>query len=145
MAVTKKNLISIRDYQSDDQNFILSTWLNGLRYGNDWFKEIDQETYFKAYHPIVCNLIFDSKVSVACLKEDPSVILAYSVHDGDVLHYVFCKEVWRGIGLSKDLIPQNLKVVTHLTKTGLSILKKKYPNAIFNPFWSKNDRQRSGN
>lgn len=137
MGVTKKNLISIRDFLPDDINFILATWLKGLRHGNDWFEMIDQECYYKSYHTIIMDILRNAKISVACLKEDPSVILAYSVTNGDVLHYIFCKDVWRGIGLSKDLIPKDLRVVTHLTKLGLSILRKNYPTAIFNPFWRK--------
>ncbi len=136
MTLPKKDLISIRDSLPDDKNFIFSTWLKGVYYGNDWFQEIDQDSYFRNYQKIIEKILArpDVRIQVACLRDDPGVVLGYSVLEGDILHYVFCKEVWRGIGLSNDLVPKNIKIVTHLTKPGRAILRAKYPNAIFNPF-----------
>jgi hypothetical protein len=70
---------------------------------------------------------------VACLKEDPDVILGYSVTDGTRIHWVHLKAAWRGIGLARSLIPKNADSASHMTKIGLAITKK-YPQIKFRPF-----------
>src|SRR6267142_2498423 len=125
--LSKKELIQIRPGQREDKNFIYSTWLRGLYHGNDWFKCIPSDIYFRHYEAIL-DVLFQKpsvKVSVACLKESPDVILGFSVFEANILHYIFCKFVWRNIGLARDLIPKDLKVVTHLIRTGRAILESK--------------------
>lgn len=133
--LTKKELISYRDLMPADLNFIYSTWLKGLRYGNDWFSFITKEAYFTFYHRII-ELILEKPnviIKVACLKEDPDVILGYSVSEGLVLHWVFVKSAWRKIGIAKDLVPE-FKSVSHITAIAKSILITKFPTVEFNPF-----------
>lgn len=65
-------------------------------------------------------------MNVACLKDDPDVILGYSVWQDDIddekiLHWLHVKGGWRNIGLGKSLIPANVKTITHLTKSGLGM------------------------
>lgn len=131
----KDDLVSFRNVMGEDNNFILSTWLRGLRYGNQWFGMIEQEVYFKMYKPIIERLLVKPTVSVkvACLKDDPEVILSYSVLEQDRLHWVFTKKAWRQMGLANDLIPKEIKTLTHITHIGESLyLKKK--QLTFNPF-----------
>lgn len=134
--IPKKDLITTRSPHPDDLNFILSTFLRGLYHGNEFFKEIDHDSYFKNYHEVVSSLLLKPsvKVTIACLKNDRDVILGYSVTSPETLHWVFVKEAWRKIGLALDLIPPDMKQVTHLTKPGRAILHAKFPNVIFNPF-----------
>lgn len=138
----KSQLVTIRDGKEEDRNFIFSTWLRGLRYGNDWFEAINSTDYYAYYHrnlEVILNLP-GVVVKVACLKDDPEVILGYSVYrhisakDVTALDWVFVKSAWRGIGIAKQLVPSNATVTTHLTKVGKSILREKYPNVHFNPF-----------
>lgn len=119
----------------DDAAFIFSTWLKGLRFGNDWFGLIDSKVYFRVYHKVIENILSNpnTKVNVACLKEDPKVLLGYSVYTGSTLSWLHVKKAWRNIGLAKDLVPNNITSVSHITSIGRSILKK-HPQVIFNPF-----------
>lgn len=161
--LTKKSLFILRPAIPDDENFILSTWLKALRFGNGptickicekngmvdghqnpircrcigIFELVPEDIYYKFYKQIIFALLASSTIMIAALKSDPTVVLAYSVYDGDVLHFVFCKEVWRSLGLAKDLIPKDLKIYTHTTKSGRALFNKYYPTAIFNPFWRK--------
>lgn len=131
----KKDLIAYREMKPEDLNFIYSTWLKGLRYGNEWFEFITKEAYYTFYHRII-ELILQKPtilIKVACLKDDPDVILGYAVSEGSVLHWVFVKSAWRKIGLAKDLIPE-FKSVSHITSIAKSILITKFPNVEFNPF-----------
>lgn len=129
----KKDLIYTRDYVEDDHNFIMSTWLKGLKYGNDFFRDIQSKPYFETYHRALSGLIGrpDITIKVSCLKEDPSVILGYSVAHGAVLDWVYVKDDWRRIGIASSLIPPGVSTVSHWTKLGKKIMPKTW---IINPF-----------
>lgn len=131
----KSDLVSVRDYLPGDRNFILATWLRGLRYGNEWFEAVDQKIYFDFYNKVIEIILNrpDTQVKVACLKDDPEVILGYSVYTGGVLHWVFVKKAWRSIGIMKSLLPEGIVAVSHLTTVGKSILRR-HPGVVFNPF-----------
>jgi GNAT superfamily N-acetyltransferase len=134
--LSKKELIAFRAPTLDDENFIYSTWLKGLRYGNELFSLIDQEIYFKTYHVIIEFLLKHptTRIEVAALKEDPEVILGYVVRNQDTVHWLFVKQAWRGIGLARSLLSAPFEFVSHLTDQGASLLKQKYPTVKFNPF-----------
>lgn len=133
----KTSLVGHREALAGDRNFILATWLRGLYYGNTWFKEIPKNVFMENYHNLLDRLLASPtvKIKVACLKDDPDVILGYSVvsKDETIVHWVFCKSAWRGIGIARSLVNPQATVATHLTKVGLSLIKK-CPGMIFNPF-----------
>lgn len=131
----KAELIAIRPVDPDggDTGFILETWLKGLRYSNSWFECIDQRAYFSTYLEIIKRILARPSVTthIACLRDDPDVILGYSVTEPEILHWVFVKAAWRRIGIGSDLIPKDTKTITHLTKLGLQL---KPDFVSFNPF-----------
>lgn len=124
-------ILIIRQGRTGDRNFILSTWLMGLYYGNPWFKEIEKDIFMANYHTVVCGLLERSAIVVAALKEDEDVILGYSVINPPVLHWIFVKEAWRKVGISKHLVPREIDVTTHLTVLGKKLKPK---HMTFNPF-----------
>lgn len=133
MQLEKTKLVAFREYQPDDRNFIFSTWLRGLYYGDSWFSEIPKNIFMQHYHAVIERLLDAPGVTikVACLSDTPDVILGYSVTRGNILDYVFVKSAWRKAGIGKSLVPPAPYTVTHLTKVG-KILKP--VNCPFNPF-----------
>jgi len=133
--LAKDDLVTIRSGVMDDRNFIFATWLKGLRFGNEWFGLIDSKAYFAVYHAVIEALLSKPNVTVkvACLKEEPNVILGYAVYSGTRLDWVHVKKSWRNIGLAKDLVPEGITTVSHVTETGRNIIKKR-GNISFNPF-----------
>lgn len=131
----KQDLYIVRDMVPGDKNFILATWLRGLRFGNDWFGLIDSRTYFETYHNILERLLAAPgvQVRVACMKDDADVIFGYSVYKNDRLDWIFVKSAWRGIGVGKALMPDTITKVSHVTKLGASYLRE-HPGIIFDPF-----------
>lgn len=132
----KTELVAIRDYLPSDKNFIYASWLRGIYYGDSWLSLMKKDIFMATYHKVIENLL-DSpgvQVKVACLKEDPEVILGYAVLSkaAPVLHFVFVKAAWRSIGIAKSLVPADTKIVTNLTKSGLAIMRK-YPSVSYNP------------
>lgn len=137
-AVNKSQLVAIRDGIGSDHAFIYSSWLKGLRYGNDDFERMDSTAYFKHFHNVLESILDDFSVTVriACLKEDPDVILGFSVLKDKHLFWVFVKARWRGIGLATDLVPADIQSVSHVTKVGVSLLKK-HPSITINPYYQE--------
>ena|ERR1700677_764254 len=132
----EQTLFAVRDWDKNkDIDFIMATWLRGLRYGNDWFGMIVASSYFSFYQQFIEQLLKNPNVSVkiACLQDDPEVILGYSVYHKNILHWVFTKKAWRKIGIAKKLVPIETSTVTHLTAIGKSIMQKK-TKWQFNPF-----------
>lgn len=125
---------ALKQYES----LIYSTWLRGLRFGNPWFEDISSDAYYEAYHRVVENILSrpGCVVKLAVLSDDEDTCIGWSAAEGNTLHFVFVKGdiQARNRGIATRLLPQNIDVITHLTKTGRVIWKKKFPNAVFNPF-----------
>lgn len=132
--INKESLITFRFMNKNDEPFVYKTWLQGLKFGNSWYKLIEDKAYYSVYHKVIEAIILKKEVTVlvACLKEDSEVILGYSVFEPNRFHWVHIKKKWRGIGLARDLFPKDIKIVTHLTSVGKNILLKH--NLVFNPF-----------
>jgi hypothetical protein len=139
-TIDKNKLITIRSIRAEDRNFILATWLRGLFYGDTWFSLIPKSIFMDNYHKILETALArpNTKVSVACLRDDVDTIVGYSVsHNNlgvDIVDWVFVKSAWRGIKLIHDLIPKNAVAYTHSTKAGAAIAAKHYPDLMYNPF-----------
>jgi len=74
-------------------------------------------------------------IQIACLPEDPDVILGYSIlsKDHTRIVWVFVKSAWRNKGIGTHLLPDNPVSYMHFTDPGLKLIKR-FPNCIFNPF-----------
>lgn len=134
------NLVEIRDGDIDEKDFkelIYSSWLRPLYYDNDAFQAINSESYFKKY-PIVINRILslpDIAIRVACLRDDPNVIIGYSVLEPEKLHWVYVKKAWRQLGICKKLIPKGTAIHTHTTDMWGYIEKtSRFKNMVYDPF-----------
>lgn len=133
----QERLYNIRDARIEDLNFIYSTFLRGLYYGNSFYSQIPKDIFMANYKPFITNLIATGRavINIACLKEDSDVILGYSILSSDyqAIHFVFVKSRFRKQGIARSLVPQRPVAVTHLTGIG-RILLTKFPHTIFNPF-----------
>lgn len=134
--LNKSELVAIRSMHAGDKNFLLATWLRSLFYGDSVFSAMKKNTFMLKYKQVIDMIINNPKTSVlvACLKEEPEVILGYSVLCPELksVHWVYIKRSWRNIGLARDLTPADTTSVTHLTKVGAIITNKK--NLEFDPF-----------
>lgn len=130
-----RGLYDIRDGKPEDVNFIISTFLRGLYYGDTWFSIIPKEIFMANYKKVIIALLNNATVKVACLKDDPDIIIGYSILSNDYLtiHYVYVKEKWRKQGIARSLLPKYPETITHLTSLGKSLMHK-FEYAIFNPF-----------
>lgn len=119
--------ISIRPYAPSDEAFLYSTMLRSLYYGNSYYNSIQQSKFFEVYPLVIAGLLRKSEVRVACLADEPDVILGYALLEPNVIHFVYVKEAWRKQGVAKALTAEHTaQYVTHITKIGNAIrLNKK--------------------
>lgn len=127
----------MRNYLPEDEAFVMATFLRGLYYGDSWFSYVPKDIFMNNYKKIAAAIISRSTntVKIACLKEDPSVILGYSILSADyeTVHFVFVKKAWRKQGIASGLVPKTAKAVTHLTHLGRQLMPK-LKDSVFNPF-----------
>jgi GNAT superfamily N-acetyltransferase len=117
---------------------IYSKWLRSLRYGNDYFKLIQQDAYFTNYHKyleLVLNKS-DTMVRMAVLSDDYDVVLGFAVCRPSIVDYVHIHKDYRRQGIGSALIASlaNVSFITHLTRNGMSFWNNKLKDAKFNPF-----------
>lgn len=135
----RNEMVAIRDYKLEDKAFILATALRGLYYGDSWFSQIPKDVFMREYHTILERAIGAPGVIIklAVMADDPEVIFGYVIYhpleEGVSLDYIFVKSAFRGNGLARQLLPENIKSVSHVTKVGKALLPKIAP-AFFNPF-----------
>ncbi len=125
-----------RDLPESYKPMIFSKWLRSLRYGNDYFKLINQEAYFKAYHVYLERLLShpEAVVKMAVLADDYDVVLGFSVSRGQVLDYVHVQRDYRRKGIGSLLINSSMIVITHITRQGMSFWNNRLKDAILDPF-----------
>jgi GNAT superfamily N-acetyltransferase len=131
-------LYAIRGAEAGDRNFVIKSFLLGLYYGESWFSAIPKDIFMLNYKSIASALVDSPKnlVVVACLPDDPTVILGYSIlsADGTTIHWVYVKQPWRRRGIMTKLLPVSALTITHLTALGQTLKNKLKPGLIFNPF-----------
>lgn len=137
-------LFALRDARESDKNFILATFMRGVYYGDSksdpngpkFFSLIPKKIFMEKYKPYAEALIATRTVKIACLPDDPEIILGYSIASKDfqVLDWVFVKSAWRNKGVAKALVPNPPTSVSHITKVGFALLNKFKTEVVFNPF-----------
>lgn len=133
---------SILVYKSKDlpkqyTSLIYSKWMKSYRYGNDWFKLIDAESFYNVYPQLLGKILGREEcvVRLAVLSDDPDVVLGFSVCRDHVLDYIHVHKDQRLHGIGTSLFPYGTTVFTHLTKTVLPMWHTdKYKQLKFNPF-----------
>lgn len=136
--------VKIRPYKkADDEAYVVSHWLNGLRYSNAFFDRIPHDIYFTNYSLIVNSILNRAKtrVLIACLIDDEDVILGFSVHDHKAFHWIYIKPAWRAAGIAQALLPNPMpKYTSHITDRLIfhpktHKLRKRLPlGLLFHPF-----------
>lgn len=133
-----RGLYDIRDMVPEDKNFIMATFLRGLYYGDSYYSLVPKHIFMSNYKVAAESVIDNNQavIKIACLKEDPNVIIGYSIvsKDHQAVIWIFTKTAWRRRGIAKSLLPQYLTACTHLTALGRTLMHK-LPSMVFNPFY----------
>ena len=120
----------IRDYRPEDLNFILATWLNSYYESMCDFRP-RKNSFYKHHEELIKLKLPQCTVKVMCNSEDPDQVMGYIVTEGEVLHYLYVKSLFRGYGFAKALLEQNPTTASsHITKQLWHVIKE--PN--YNPY-----------
>ena len=128
----------IRLSQGGDLPFIYTTWMKSYRYDSLIGQSCRNSIFFPFYNKVIDYILLqpDTQVLVACSKEEPEVIFAYMVTQGEILHYVFTKEAFRRQGIAKSLYEaaNAPKIYSQKTFQSRPIIEKNEDALTFNPF-----------
>lgn len=131
-------------------NFILTSYKKTIANSSSYFKAISADIFNKHIHPYIHHILKSSTITLLLpsttlikvrLKDlhnyDDELILGYSVANGDTLHIVFIKRLYRREGLSPLLLPEDFKYYTTFLnkqnkKIYLDLFKDK--QVKFNPY-----------
>lgn len=153
MSTPDQDRLVIRAYrEAEDKNFILNSWLKSYRRA-PWSQYVPNEVYFPEHKAIIESLLADPCTSVKVLvldDADRNFIVGYSVTalapatlGGEVyfVHWVYIKDTFRGLGLTKALLPPPDSVIraSHMTQSGNILAQRK--GIVYDPYilatWQK--------
>ena len=99
-----KQLITYRPHQADDEAFLFATYLK-----NNWYRQesstmLPKKIWMWAQHKRLEKVMKNQVITVACLKDDPDVILGYGFWDEEK-PFTYIKLAWRSdkLNLEKEL------------------------------------------
>ncbi len=130
--------ILIRRADADDAAFVFSYWLRDYYERSAFAKGITKATFMSLHHLLLERLIARSVMHIACDPEDPTVCFGFICAEGPVLHYVYVKRRFRGMGVGGLLLAAAFEAsgpsaFSHLTDEMIS-LRKRWPLAEYNPY-----------
>lgn len=104
-----KQLIHIRNHTKDDHPFLFATYLQHNWYDKTNSTTLKKSTWMNLQHKRLEDVLENQKIKVACLKEDPDVILGYAFQDGSK-PFSYIKLAWRKSPIDiKELLLKSLE------------------------------------
>ena len=96
---------AIRQALPSDLQFVFSSWVSSMR-GGEPFCSCDRNWFSAAQHALISRLLQRSTIVIACNEEDPDQIFGYAVFEprNSVIHYIYIKQMFRGVGICRSLI-----------------------------------------
>lgn len=130
--------IELRPALQRDLPFIFACWLRSYRHGSQFAKKISNSTFYTWHHRLIEGIIKrGAQVRIAHPKGDPDTILGFSCvetfEDRPLIQYVYIKKIFRGMGITKLLVPElteNARFTHLMSKMNL----EKHPNLEYNPY-----------
>lgn len=109
-----------------DSGLIYSSYAKGVFHGSTTEISTPKAEWFKDFHQKVGHQLDNAKVYIACLEDDPSTIIGYSIVENDELQFVYVKEVFRNKGIATLLTKNKYKTINqgHITRVAQAILEK---------------------
>jgi len=143
MGIVKPNNLPvvIRKATEHDVPFIFNSWLKSFR-DSSLVAAVSNTVYFSNQHKLIQKLVKTSEVLISCNPDDPDQLYGYIVCERIdnvfVIHYVYIKTSFRGLGLAKALLAatdyngKELAAHSHSTKAA-QFIGRRY-NFIYHPY-----------
>lgn len=129
----------VRPATDDDLNYVRKTWLQEHAQNSDWIDNVGGGDVYFAEHARCRDAAIDhGAVTIACRPAMPSGICGFAVTaerecSTRIIHFVFVKKRWRGLGAAKLLLSPFANKPTTFTHRMRTL--RKVPDAwTFNPY-----------
>lgn len=139
--MSKEAPVMTRKAIESDVAFIFNSWLKSFRQSN-LCKGITDTIYYNEHHKVIENLLLTCDTFILCPESNPDDIYGYicaeKIDGVFVVHFIYIKHIYRGLGLAKKLVEvfehdyNSAGMYTHDTRIG-ETLAKKY-NFVYNPY-----------
>lgn len=104
------NKIVIRQANKDDEPFLFSTYLKHNWYDKRNTTLLPKLVWMGAQRRRLKKIFNDNKIKMACLSDDPDIIIGYGFIDKDEKPFVYVKMAWRDCPYKiEDLLSTTLK------------------------------------
>lgn len=135
--------VVIRAMDDSDLSLVYDSWLKSLRHDQKHrpgdHRLVHDMDYFRWQREAIDDILVETPVWVACDPEDEGNVMGWACGFGNVLHYVYVKELFRGHGVARELIAKVREfgggeplIVTHLTSPVLA-WRERHP-IRYNPY-----------
>lgn len=149
MSTPDQDRLVIRDYrEAEDKNFILNSWLKSYRRAPA-SQYVESDLFFTKHKALIESILADEATEVKVLvldDADRNFIIGYAVTTvpsvpegvvegpGTLVHWVYIKDTFRGLGLTKSLLPSPTKSVraSHMTQSGNVLAQRK--GIVYDPY-----------
>lgn len=125
--------ILVREIQKEDENFVLSTWFNSYKSTNKRPHYLLDESLNKVQRQLLKN----SRVFVASSLNEKEIIYGYVIASDYnafcVIHWIYVKSIYRGLGIGKKLFQKAIGDKKHLAYTMKSTKLKAPIGSMFVP------------
>ena len=129
--------------EAGDEDFIYHAWLNALWHGKYNSQSIPQSLFYASYRKRINRILANSDVRIACLLDDPAIILSFVVYQRQhdeltpIVHWIYTKHDFRNHSIATDLlrnigIEKGSEVI--VTAFNWRVSKNKSYRVIHNPF-----------
>lgn len=113
-----------------DKNCIYALWRNSSFYSNNTKRYGPATTHTikikKQQTERIRKILQNAQVRVACLEDDPNIIIGYVVYTRDHLDWIYIKPDYRRQGIASMITPRDIETFTdETTKIGQKIIDKK--------------------
>lgn len=133
--------IETRLANTDDMNFIYSTWLKSYRHSSNFAKKLSNEVFYEWHHKVIDRFLDrGGSITIAHPIGEPSVILGYLCAEKEpaaIIQYIYVKKPFRKMGIAKTLHKQCTLAgpysFSHWTLDTDWIIKK-LTDLIYNPY-----------
>ena len=123
---------AIRDGVATDIPFVFRSWLTSYR-RSSFARGIRDRIYFANEHKAIERILRSCSIRVACINEDPEIILGYVVLGPSIVHYAFTKPAFRRMHILTRLLPDGDLEYTHRTEDSDRVLAR-LPRLTYNPY-----------
>lgn len=114
--------MKIRPMREGDVNFILSTWLRSYyeelkRNGSKGVAYPKDDVFFQGHQAEIKARLSEMSVKVCVAPDDDNQIIGWAAIEGDTVHYVYVKQVFRQMGVARNLLSEhNFADYSHHTR-----------------------------